>query len=167
QQLKLEEERRLAELKVAEREQKLEKSRQQSSEIKIQRTEVDFHMKSEIITGTLNINAGSGGQTVPEEKKEEFEEWKRNLPGSVGVILGKRGSGKSSTGGTIGEYMRAEYGMDFYWFGIPKSARELLPSWVLIPESLEQIPNNSFVHVDETGLAFLSLKFADKLFSRR
>ena len=44
----------------------------------------------------------------------------------------------------------------------PKWAQTLLPSWVRIVDSLDQCPNNCFILIDETGLQFLSLKFADK-----
>ena len=58
--------------------------------------------------------------------------------------------------------MQAVFGTPFYWLGIPKSTKRLLPSWITIVDSLEQCPNNCFILIDETGLQFLSLKFADK-----
>jgi len=162
QQLKAAEQLKLTEFKVADKELQLEKTKQQSTGISIERTELDLHVRTEVISGTLDMVADSGGLMVPDEQKEACQEWQASLPGSVGMVLGKRGSGKSSTGARIGELMQAAYGIPFYWLGIPEDARELLPSWVRIVDSLEQCPNNCFILVDEGGLNFLSLKFADK-----
>lgn len=162
QQLKAAEELKLIEAKVAEKELKLKQTRQQSEGISIQRTEVDLHVKTEVISGALEVVANSGGLVVPGEQQEAHQEWLKSLPGSVGVVTGKRGSGKSSTGAKLGEYMQAVFGTPVYWLGIPEWAQELLPSWVRIVDSLEQCPNNCFILIDEAGLSFLSLHFADK-----
>ncbi|MFC2038749.1 hypothetical protein ACFLUG_03150 [Chloroflexota bacterium] len=162
QQLKAEEQLKLTEIKVAERELQLEKTRQQSGQISIEKTELDLHVKTEVISGTLNMVADSGGFSVPDENKEACQEWLANLPGSVGLIPGKRGTGKSAAGCAIGESLQATYGTPFYWLGIPEKAQEYLPSFVRIVDSLEQCPNDCFILVDEGGFNFLSLKYADK-----
>ena len=162
QQLKAAEQLKLTEWKVAEKELQLEKTKQQSTGISIQRTEMDLHVKTEVISGALEVVANSGGLVVLGEQQEAHQEWLKSLPGSVGVVTGKRGSGKSSTGAKLGEYMHAVFDTPFYWLGIPEWAQELLPSWVKIVDSLEQCPNNCFILIDEAGLSFLSLHFADK-----
>ena len=162
QKLKAAEQLKLTEWKVAENELQLEKTKQQSTEVSIQRSEMDLHVKTEVITGALELAATSGGLVVSDEQKEASQEWQENLVGRVISIYGKKGSGKSSTGAMLGEYMQAVFGIPFYWLGIPKWAQKLLPIWVRIVDSLEQCPNNCFILIDETGLQYLSLKFADK-----
>ncbi len=162
QQLKATGQLKLIEAKVAEKELKLAQTRQQSEGISIRRTEVDLHVKTEVITGALELVATSDGLVVSDEQQEAYQEWQESLAGRVILILGKKGSGKSSTGAKLGEYMQAVFGTPFYWLGIPAWAQELLPSWVRIVDSLDQCPNNCFILIDETGLQFLSLKFADK-----
>jgi len=162
QQLKAEEQLKLTEIKMAEKEQHLERKKQQSSEITIQRTEVDVHVKTEVISGALNVVATSGGLVVPDGQQGADQEWLDRLPGTVGLITGKKGSGKSSMGAKLGEFMQATKGFPFFWLAIPAWVQDFLPSWVRIVDRLEQIPNNSFVLIDEAGLSYLSLHFADK-----
>jgi len=50
----------------------------------------------------------------------------------------------------------------FFWLAIPTWVQDFLPSWVRIVDRLEQCPNNCFILIDEAGLSFLSLHFADK-----
>lgn len=162
QQLKTAEQLKLTEYKVADKEIQLQISKQKSAEVSIERTEMDIHVKTEVVSGALEVVANSGGLMVLGEQQEAHQEWLKSLPGSVGVVTGKRGSGKSSTGAKLGEYMHAVFDTPFYWLGIPEWAQELLPSWVKIVDSLEQCPNNCFILIDEAGLSFLSLHFADK-----
>jgi len=67
QQLKAAEQLKLTEHKVAEKELQLEKSRQQLPGVSIQRTEMDLHVKTEVITGALELAANSGGLVVSDE----------------------------------------------------------------------------------------------------
>jgi DNA replication protein DnaC len=150
------------EYKNAQKELQMEKARQESNMVSIERTEMDLHFKSEIICGSLGVVANSGGLVVPIEQREAYREWLKNLIGQVILILGKRGSGKTATAATLGEYMQAEYHWPVYWLGIPRWAQDILPSWVRIVESLEQCPNDCFILIDESGLHFLSLHFANK-----
>ena len=162
QHLKAVEQLKLTEARAAEKELKLDRLKQQSEGISIQRTEVDIHVKTEVIYGALNVVATSGGLVVPDGQQGEDQAWLDSLPGTVGVITGKRGSGKSSMGARLGEFMQATRGFPFFWLAIPTWAQDLLPSWVTIVDSLEQCPNNCFILIDEAGLSYLSLHFADK-----
>ena len=162
QQIKAAEQLKLIEARAAEKELKLEEARQQSTGISIQRTKLDLHVETEVITGALELVATSDGLVVSDEQQEAYQEWQKSLIGKVITIIGQRGKGKSSTGAKLGEHMQAVSGTPFYWLGIPKSTKRLLPSWITIVDSLEQCPNNCFILIDETGLQFLSLKFADK-----
>jgi hypothetical protein len=162
QQLKAAEQLKLTEWKVAEKELQLEKTRHQSTVMSIQRSEMDLIVRTEVITGALELAATSGGLVVSDEQQEASQEWQESLAGRVILILGKKGSGKSSTGAMLGEYMQAVFGTPFYWLGIPKWAQKLLPIWVRIVDSLGQCSNDCFVLIDESGLQFLSLKFAGK-----
>ena len=73
---------------------------------------------------------------------------------SVVLILGKRGSGKSALGYRLLELFR--YQLTPYVLGVPEEARKLLPDWIGIAQSLEEIPQKSIVVLDESYLRFHS-----------
>lgn len=66
---------------------------------------------------------------------------------SVVIILGKRGSGKSALGYLLLELLR--FVADIYVLGIPEQARSLLPEWIGIVPSLDDLPNKCIALVDE------------------
>jgi len=76
----------------------------------------------------------------------------RIIDPSVVLILGKRGSGKSALGYRLLELFR--YGPRPYVVGVPASARSLLPDWIGIAPSLEEVPRNAMALVDEAYLAY-------------
>ncbi|MBA7630803.1 hypothetical protein ES703_38328 [subsurface metagenome] len=94
QQLKTTEQLKLTEWKVAEKELQLEKTKQQSTGVSIQRTEMDLHVKTEVVTGALELVATSGGLVVSDEQQEAYQEWQESLAGRVILILGKKVQGK-------------------------------------------------------------------------
>jgi hypothetical protein len=71
---------------------------------------------------------------------------------SVVLVLGKRGSGKSALGYRLLELFR--YGPRPYVVGVPNSARKLLPDWIGIASTLEEVPPKSIALVDEAYLAY-------------
>ncbi len=71
---------------------------------------------------------------------------------SVVLVLGKRGGGKSALGYRLLEYLR--WAAKAYVIGLPKEARALLPEWIGMETSLENIPLKAAVLVDEGYLAF-------------
>ncbi len=73
---------------------------------------------------------------------------------SVVLILGKRGSGKSALGYRLLELLR--YVADIYVIGVPEQARSLLPEWIGIIPSLEDLPNKCIALVDEAYLTYNS-----------
>jgi len=162
QQLKAAGELKLTEIKVKEKEIQLEKARKQTPSVSIQKTEMDLHIKTEVISGALELVADSGGVTGSAEQQEATKEWQNSLPRKIILVLGQRGSGKTATAAKFGEYVAAVFGLPVYWVAIPEWAREILPSWIKIVDLIEKVPNNCFVLIDETGLAYLSLNFASK-----
>jgi hypothetical protein len=71
---------------------------------------------------------------------------------SILLILGKRGSGKSALAYRLLELFR--YGPKPYVVGVPASARSLLPDWVGMVSSLEDLPNKAIAIIDEAYLHY-------------
>lgn len=71
---------------------------------------------------------------------------------SVVMILGKRGSGKSALGYRLLELFR--YVASPYVVGVPSFARRLLPDWIGIAPTLEDVPQKAIALVDEAYLAY-------------
>ena len=77
---------------------------------------------------------------------------KRIIHPSIVLILGKRDSGKSGLSYRLLEIFR--FGPKPYVVGVPASKRYLLPQWVSIASSLEEVPPGSIVIVDEAYILF-------------
>jgi hypothetical protein len=90
-----------------------------------------------------------------EKPLERDTAWKTEIVHpSVVLILGKRGSGKSALGYRLLELLR--YVADIYVVGFPEQARSLLPEWIGIVPSLEDLPNKCVALVDEAYLSYNS-----------
>lgn len=74
------------------------------------------------------------------------------VPPAVVLIVGKRGSGKSSLAYRLLELFR--YHSTPYVVGVPSNARRLLPGWIGIVSSLEELPIKAIAVVDEAYLHF-------------
>ena len=74
------------------------------------------------------------------------------VPPAVILILGKRGSGKSALAYRLLELFR--HRLVPYVVGAPPQARKLLPDWIGIAPTLEDLPFNSIALIDEAYLAF-------------
>lgn len=81
--------------------------------------------------------------------------------GEIGLIIGRRGSGKSALGFKIIEEMHKKHEMKkFYVIGIPDVKHRYLPAWLKPIKSLDAVPNGSVVIIEEAGLAFSAYKRA-------
>lgn len=71
---------------------------------------------------------------------------------SIVLILGKRGSGKSALAYRLLELFH--YGPKPYVVGVPGTARPLLPDWIGMVSSLEDLPNKAIAIIDEAYLHY-------------
>jgi len=71
---------------------------------------------------------------------------------SIVLIIGKRGSGKSASSYRILELFR--FGPKPYVVGVPASKRHLLPNWISIVNSLEEVPEGAIAIVDEAYIRY-------------
>lgn len=77
---------------------------------------------------------------------------KRIIHPSVVLIIGKRGSGKSASSYRILELFR--FGPKPYVVGVPASKQHLLPSWISIVSTLEEVPTGAIAIVDEAYIRY-------------
>ncbi len=83
----------------------------------------------------------------------EAGNWRRLVPHpSIVLVLGKRGSGKSALGYRLLELSR--YVATPYVVGLPAEARKVLPEWVGMAASLEDVPPKAIAVVDEAYLPY-------------
>ena len=73
---------------------------------------------------------------------------------SVVLIIGRRGSGKSSLGYRILELLRAHG--EPYVVGLPNQAQKILPDWIGTMDRLEDVPTRAIVLVDESYIHYHS-----------
>ncbi len=71
---------------------------------------------------------------------------------SVVLIVGRRDSGKSALGYRLLELLR--HVAPPYVVGVPEAARKLLPDWIGLAPTLEEIPPKAVALVDEAYLLF-------------
>ncbi|MFB0557248.1 MAG: helix-turn-helix domain-containing protein [Dehalococcoidia bacterium] len=89
----------------------------------------------------------------PDPQTVEASKWLGLIPHpSIVVILGGRGKGKSALGYRLLEHLR--WVASVYVVGLPESARKLLPDYAGMVASLEDVPPNSIVLVDEGYLTY-------------
>jgi hypothetical protein len=73
--------------------------------------------------------------------------------GKIGIIVGARGSGKSALGMRILENIEAKTHRPVCVLGFnPRK----IPKYMKLISNLEEVPNNSFLLVDESGISFSS-----------
>jgi hypothetical protein len=90
---------------------------------------------------------------VPDLQTVEAGNWLKLIRHpSVTVILGGRGKGKSALGYRLLEHLR--WTASPYVVGLPGNARKLLPDWVGMVTSLEDVPPKAIVLVDEAYMPF-------------
>jgi energy-coupling factor transporter ATP-binding protein EcfA2 len=151
---------RFYDLKIQEKELEIERAKQSVETAVGQRTEIDLHIRTEPISGALELTANPEGLTGDKEQQQAYKEWLDSFEeGKVVLILGKRGSGKSALAAKIAEYMMGVHRMATYWIGLPDKAQELLPHWIKIVDDPGKCPMSSFLLCDEAGVNYLSLLF--------
>ncbi len=89
----------------------------------------------------------------PDPQTIEAEKWLKLIRHpSIVLILGKRGGGKSALGYRLLEHLR--YTASPYVVTMSKEARKLLPDWIGMAASLEDIPPKAVVLVDEAYISY-------------
>ncbi len=83
----------------------------------------------------------------------DFEHNFFSKPSMIGIILGARGSGKSALGMKLLENVQAKAKRHVCAMGFKT---ETLPAWIHVVTTLEEIPSNSVVLLDEAGIEFSS-----------
>lgn len=105
------------------------------------------------------------GQSEPESLQGSFEQeervdpmvntWLQILkPGSIALIIGGRGVGKTSTAHKMLEYLKWR-GSSFV-VGLPRKAQKELPDWIGIISEIREAPLGATVLLDEGSLLFSS-----------
>lgn len=90
---------------------------------------------------------------MPTPQEEPDARWREVLvPPGVVLILGKRGSGKSALAYRLLELFR--HRLTPLVVSPPRRARGLLPEWIGIAPSLEDLPQNCIALIDEAYLAY-------------
>jgi hypothetical protein len=89
---------------------------------------------------------------MEEIKPEELFE-KLVTGGNIAVVVGRRGSGKTSLGFATVEEARKR-NKECFIVGFPEEAKKYLPGYVQIIEELKDAPNGAFVMMDEAVLQY-------------
>ncbi|MFQ6025902.1 MAG: ATP-binding protein [Dehalococcoidia bacterium] len=98
-------------------------------------------------------NASVDTPKPPVPQLEPDARWREALvPPAVVLILGKRGSGKSALAYRLLELFR--HRLTPLVVSPPQWAKNLLPDWIGIAPSLEDLPQNCIALIDEAYLAF-------------
>ncbi len=72
---------------------------------------------------------------------------------TIGLVVGARGSGKSALGMRLLENIVAKTDRKVCAMGFSESS---IPGWIMCVSSVDEVPNGSFVLVDEGGISFSS-----------
>ena len=105
---------------------------------------------------------------VVETVKGDFDKFHSKLLkySLIMLINGKRGSGKTALGMRLLELFRKKTKRKSYILGYDSTK---LPGWIKKSETIEDVPNNAIVLVDEGGLSFSSrdsMKEANKMLGK-
>jgi len=115
-----------------------------------------FEKQRATLLGDYDIPSLAELQTAkpsPDPQTIEAGKWLRLIRHpSIVIILGGRGKGKSALGYRLLEHLR--WVASVYVVGLPESARKLLPDYIGMAASLEDVPPNSIVLVDEGYLTY-------------
>lgn len=95
----------------------------------------------------------------------KFEKKLEKNKSTIGIILGARGQGKSALGMRLLENIYSATERQCVAMGFEE---EKLPNWIKVVEDIDEIPNGSFVLIDEGGILFSareSMSNANKMLS--
>jgi len=152
---------KLLDMRIEQKELDMQRAMQRLEDAQAQSLVVGPQLRTEVISGALEVTADPGGLIGSGEEAEGYTAWLDSCQdGKVILILGRRGSGKTALGAKLAEFAMAKYRMPVYWIGLPEEARGLLPHWITMADSPTQCPVGCFAVIDEGGLNFLSLAFA-------
>lgn len=85
----------------------------------------------------------------------DWEDMVYKKESSIGIILGARGTGKSALGIKMLENIHTKTSRKIAAMGF---LEKQMPSWIKVVETVEGLPSNSFVLIDEGGILFSSRK---------
>ncbi len=123
---------------------------------------VEIPNKNPTITENKTLAIRSNSAAVNQEFKIikslkgdylDFENQSLTKDSTIGIILGARGTGKSALGLKILENYHYKTGKTVYTMGFKS---EEMPSWIHNIVSVDEVKNNSFVLLDESGITFSS-----------
>ena len=108
------------------------------------------------------IEAGNMGLPKPhterilEESDLELQmQWYDSIsPPCCALVLGKRRSGKSALCNWLLYLLSKKYNLEAFIVGMPKEKRSLLPDFITPLDSLDNLPENSIIFIDEASLKF-------------
>ena len=90
---------------------------------------------------------------APSSKPDPDPRWRSVIrPPAIILILGALGSGKSALAYFLLELFR--FRLNVFVVGVPPAARQLLPPWIGIASTLEEVPQGSIALVDEGHLHY-------------
>ena len=118
-------------------------------------------IKQEKEAETIKSNLKISELKEIENKEGSFEDFQHTLyekSSTIGLILGARGTGKSALGLRILENVSAKTSKRVYAMGFKN-----IPSWIKVVEKVEDVKENSFVLIDESGITFSSRNFMSEL----
>ena len=106
---------------------------------------------------------------IVHKKDGDYKEWLEKTTESdsqIGIILGRRGSGKTAFGIKFLENLYSSTNKKCFAIGFNQDE---LPDWITVVSSISELQNNSFVLIDEGGVLFnsrSSMSNANKLLSQ-
>jgi len=106
---------------------------------------------------------------VINKKDGDYKEWLEKTTESdsqIGIILGRRGAGKTAFGIKFLENLYSSTNKKCFAIGFNQNE---LPNWITVASDISELQNNSFVLIDEGGVLFnsrSSMSNANKLLSQ-
>jgi len=112
-------------------------------------------LKRELSTGQFQLKVTQENPNRNDAVDQTSNNWLKILkPGSIILITGRRGSGKTSAGHKMLEHTRPR-GL-CYVVGFPREAQKELPPWVGVISEIREAPPGATILLDEAPLLFSS-----------